>query len=362
MIRLAAYNVENLFERAAAFNLPDAAESRAAALAHARVNAILGKPRYLAADRRAIQAHLAALGLARSDRSKIAILRQSRGRLRDRAGAITAAGRGDWVGQVELLPEPVNAEAIANTGRVIQRLGADILAVVEAESRPALLRFVRQVLKGSPDYAHAMLVDGNDERGIDVGLLTKRGLEICAMRSHVDAREGRFDPVFARDCPEYEVRLPSGRSLWVLPNHFSSKFGGAGADPRRAAQAARAAGIYRARRDSGAELVAVVGDLNDDPRRSVLDPLLKGTDLRDASALPAWESDGLPGTFGAGTAGTKIDYVLLSPALQALARRAGVERSGVFDSRTTPRWEMLPGMTEATAASDHAAIWVDLDL
>jgi endonuclease/exonuclease/phosphatase family metal-dependent hydrolase len=362
MLRLAAFNVENLFERAAAFNLADPDEGKAVSLAHARANALFAKPRYAAADRRAMLGLLDTLGLAKSDRSKVAILRQNRGKLRDGSGAITARGRADWVGQVDLLAEPVNAEAIANTGRVIQKVAADVLALVEAESRPALVRFVAQVLERAPDYAHAMLVDGNDERGIDVGLLARRGLEICEMRSHVDARENGCDPVFARDCPEYEVRVGGGKSLWVIPNHFSSKRGGAAADRRRTAQAERAAAIYRERRKRGAELVAVVGDLNDEPRRPVLDALLRRTDLKDVSELPAFESDGLPGTYGPGTLGTKIDYILLSPALRALARRGGVERSGVFDKRATPRWEMLPGLTEATAASDHAAIWVDLDL
>ncbi len=367
MLRLAAFNVENLFERAAAFNLADTDDGKAVSLAHARVNALFAKPRYAAADRRAIRAQLDVLGLdigkgARRRRPAVAILRENRGKLRGKDGEITAAGRGDWVGQVDLLTEPVNAEAIANTGHVIQRVNADVLAVVEAENRPALVRFVAQVLGREPDYAHAMLVDGNDERGIDVGLLARRGLEIREMRSHVDAAEDGFDPVFARDCPEYEVRVGGGKSLWVIPNHFSSKRGGAAADERRRAQAERAAAIYRERRKRGAELVAVVGDLNDEPRRPVLDALLKRTDLKDVSDLAAFEPDGLPGTYGPGTLGTKIDYVLLSPALQALARRGGVERSGVFDKRATPRWEMLPGLTDKTAASDHAAIWVDLDL
>lgn len=366
-MRLAAFNVENLFERAVAFNLPDAERGKRIALAHARANALFAAPRYGAAERRAMAAALEELGLARADRSAFAVLRENRGRLRNGARqrppfAITAAGRGDWVGQVDLLTEPVNAEAIRNTGLVIRAVGADVLALVEAESRPALLRFVEQVLGRDPDYAHAMLVDGNDPRGIDVGLLTRRGLPIGGMRSHVDAAGGGFDPVFARDCPEFEVRLPDGRSLWVVPNHFSSRRGGAAADRRRAAQAASAADIYRARRASGEELVAVLGDLNDDPRRGTLDALLEGTDLVDAQSLPVWRDDGLPGTYGAGTLGTKLDYVLLSPALRSLARAAGAERSGVFDKRRTPRWDMLPGLTDATAASDHAAVWVDLDL
>jgi hypothetical protein len=37
-----------------------------------------------------------------------------------------------------------------------------------------------------------------------------------------------------------------------------------------------------------------------------------------------------------------------------------VPRKGVFSA--SDRWPMFPNMTEHTQASDHAAIWADLDL
>jgi len=43
-----------------------------------------------------------------------------------------------------------------------------------------------------------MLVDGNDERGIDVGIMTKTGFRIRTIRSHVDA-EDDVGIVFSRD-------------------------------------------------------------------------------------------------------------------------------------------------------------------
>ena len=54
---------------------------------------------------------------------------------------------------------------------MIQALKADVLCVVEVENRLVLDRFNRQVQgKFLPAYQHNLLVDGNDERGIDVGL------------------------------------------------------------------------------------------------------------------------------------------------------------------------------------------------
>lgn len=52
-------------------------------------------------------------------------------------------------------------------------------------------------------YGHVMVVDGNDQRGIDVGLLTTEEIDITSVSSHVDVpdpkRPGK--PLFSRDCP-----------------------------------------------------------------------------------------------------------------------------------------------------------------
>ena len=75
-----------------------------------------------------------------------------------------------------------------NTGRVIRDVDVHILAVIEAEDRVALKTFDRFVLDRVNDelpqgqrkepYRSVMLIDGNDDRGIDVGLMTKGGYDI----------------------------------------------------------------------------------------------------------------------------------------------------------------------------------------
>jgi exonuclease III len=63
------------------------------------------------------------------------------------------------------------------------------------------------------------------------------------------------------------------------------------------------------------------------------------------------------------TAGNKIDYVLLSPALFAQTVRGGIFRKGMWPGVRPPRWPSYPEITkEAEAASDHGAIWADIDL
>ena len=76
---------------------------------------------------------------------------------------------------------------------------------------------------GGHPFDNIMLIDGNDPRGIDVGLMTRATYDIGWMQSHVDDRTTLGEYVFSRDCPEYGVRTPSRETVWVLVNHFKSK-------------------------------------------------------------------------------------------------------------------------------------------
>src|SRR5581483_11866259 len=149
-------------------------------------------------------------------------------RSRDGRVEIVAGGRGDWIGWVELTTDRVDEVALLNTARVIQDVAADIVGVVEAENRTALKRFADAglLLDGRPRYPHIAVAEGNDERGINVGVMSAAGYPIDLRRSHVDDTDatGRL---FSRDCAEYHFRLPGGQLLAVLVNHFKSKgYGG----------------------------------------------------------------------------------------------------------------------------------------
>jgi endonuclease/exonuclease/phosphatase family metal-dependent hydrolase len=112
------------------------------------------------------------------------------------------------------------------------------------------------------------------------------------------------------------------------------------------------------------EHVVIAGDLNDTPDSKPLAPLLAdGSDLKDISAHPSFDDGGRPGTYGNSTKSNKIDYILLSPALFAKVTAGGIDRRGVWGGRNGTLWPIFPEITEAhEAASDHAAIWADLDI
>jgi endonuclease/exonuclease/phosphatase family metal-dependent hydrolase len=369
IMRLAVYNVENLFDRPRAMN-HDSWDTGAPVLSDfAELSRLLGEPVY--ADKPAMVALMKALGLENSDTGPFVLLRRNRGGLvrRPQAGGleITATGRADWVGSLELRRAPINEHAMRNTARVIADLGADVLGIVEADNRPVLAAFNSQILPaiGGTPFRHVMLIDGNDERGIDVGLVSRAGFPIGEMRSRVDDRGADGRAIFSRDCPQFEVMTPAGNRLMVLVNHFKSKgYGGmAASNARRRAQAVRVAEIYAELTAAGEAHIAIMGDLNDTPDSAPLAPLLVDTDLADIFTHPAFDDGGYPGTYDSSTAAKKIDYLLLSPALFAKVTAGGVHRKGMWPGVRPRRWDAYAELTRPEdAASDHAALWADIDL
>jgi endonuclease/exonuclease/phosphatase family metal-dependent hydrolase len=397
-LRLATFNVENLFARAKALDTESWDEGRPALAAFESFNRIAAKPEYSAQDKADLLAALETLrvlvrtpaGLRPNKKpfdDAWAVLRENRGDFLvapdDREPRIEANGRGDWIGWVELLTEPVDATGTRMTARVIDEVAADVLCVVEAEDRPSLVRFNDQLLGGR--YGHAMLLDGNDPRGIDVGLFCTAAVDVRWVRGHVDVPDpavpGRR--LFSRDCPLYHLRLAGGVDLFLLLNHLKSQsFSGGNPDPLRTRQSTEVRAIYDRLRAEGAQFVAVLGDFNkgpdpDDPtRHPTLEALLgEGSPLVDAYQHPNFS--GLfdakdidrqrPGSFQSCVLRNRLDYILLSPELADRVTDGGVFRKGLWGNPKNVKrpalWDAYPEITASRqAASDHALVWVDLDL
>ncbi len=379
---VAAFNVENLFDRAKVYNDEDPDAHQDVLDAFAELNSLFEEQPYSQAHKSRMLELIEQLGMLRRDQGTFTRIRKIRGQLISRPRSsppfIKANGREDWVGWCELRTAAVDEEAMLNTARMIRDVNADVLAIVEAESRPVLLKFHEMMMEklglDTPQgYRHLMIIDGNDDRGIDVGLATKTGFPIGELRSHVDDLKPDGHPIFSRDCPEYEVTTPSGARVIVLPNHFKSKFGGNNPASRakRRAQSEAVAGYYQRLISEGVENVVVLGDLNDTPDSEELAPLLADTDLKDASEHPAFTEfefnadnghRGI-GTHGLGNDNAKIDYLLLSPALFDRVTNGGIFRKGIWPGSQPPRWEVYDEVKKKHhAASDHHAIWADIDI
>ena len=377
-LRLATFNVQNLFRRAKVLNLDTTAAARAILDDIQRLNELLGKENYSAQDKADIKQLLMKHDVENEEKRSF-FIQQVRGKLYSQKqgtpvgvtniSQIKADGRGDFDGWIELERELVSTAAIENTARVIQAVDADVLCAVEVESRPALVEFNERFLQPAKRYPHKMLIDGNDKRGIDVGLFSR--FDIGDMRSHVDdalpksaaepnvASKARF----SRDCAEFAVQLPGGRTLWVLCNHFKSRGFGNKADndkkrERESAQVRKILGRF----DLKKELVAVCGDFNELPSSASLAPLLGAMpDLRNVfDKLPAG-ADRWTHRDDA-SANEQIDYLLVSKPLFAVCTKVEIERRGVFRKSALATTRFLTVKGEKDAASDHAAVWAEFNL
>jgi endonuclease/exonuclease/phosphatase family metal-dependent hydrolase len=365
-MRLATFNVENLFRRPVVLDQPTWADGRAQLNDYTTFNGIISKASYSSTDKQWLVDFLDRYDMAdrRIGKDDPFQLNEVRGKLfkvprGETKAEIIVDGRGDWDGWLELRRHNVNHVAIENTARVVEALNADVLAVVEAEDRIALQRFNDSyLLSQGVGFIYNMLIDGNAERGIDVGIYSKQ--PIRSIHSNIGLGLPG-EPTFSRDCAEFEIETPAGDTIWVLVNHFKSKgYGSAfSSNARRGRQAKAVAEIYRNRVARNPK-VAVVGDLNDTPDSTPLAPLIQQTDLEDVMSHPLYVNgnDRRPGTYSSGAKSNKIDYILLSPALWATVSAVGVERRGVWAPRTFPHFPEIGSAVEA--ASDHAAVWVDL--
>jgi hypothetical protein len=118
-VRLASFNVENMFQWPKALNADSWAAGKPVLEAYAALQALLEHSIYSDADRDAIIARLVELGLRDSDESEWAYLRRSRGQLlarhRDDTVEVIADGGGDWIGWLELKREAVDEVATRST-------------------------------------------------------------------------------------------------------------------------------------------------------------------------------------------------------------------------------------------------------
>ena len=365
MIRLATYNLENLFTRPSAMNRADDDEGRQAIEDHAEANRIIDQEIYGTEEKRQLIELSEKYGwhLLKPPEEALVKLQKIRGQLfrkpEDGQLEVVASGRTAWIGWFELQREDIAWTATYNTGHVIKETGADILITIEVEDRPTLSRFNQQVLRAQLEceYPHFMVIDGNDERGIDVGILSR--YPIVEIRSHVDDPLPDGRSVFSRDCPEFDIMLPGDRRIVIIPNHFKSKRNGNNQTSRdhRRAQAKRAHEIASATLHRSA-LLLIGGDLNDTPDSWPLAPLF-ADGFEDVIRHPNYPQD-RPGTYQTGLASQKLDYLIMAPALRLRLRNTGIERRGSYHPRTWEPFDTVQSTEDE--ASDHHLVWADFDL
>ncbi len=146
----------------------------------------------------------------------------------------------------------------------------DVIGLAEVENRFVLRKLLTETLLRKADYA-IVHYDSPDPRGIDVALLY-RASKLDTLRTF----PVRVPGVETREMLVAQLRTkPAGDSLAVIVCHHPSKYGGAAADPKRAAAVGRLAALSDSLRACGWARQVAIGDFNDTPDAPLYRPLLQ---------------------------------------------------------------------------------------
>lgn len=371
MVKIATYNLNNLFERAKIMELEGFSKVTKEVLNDVKkLNELLDKESYAGKTGTDITTILNKYftSLKNGKRTKTENEWFKVNEIREKLFSISKDGSGiklkakdknDWYGWIELLKEKTNGDSVLNTARVLNAIKADIICTVEVDNRIALKNF-SELMKNNFkfSYENSMLIDGNDERGIDVGVLSN--FEIGSVVSHINDYyldgNKRKQNIFSRDCPEYEIKLSKNKSLFLLCNHFKSKGYGdpASNDRKRKLQADEVVKIL-SKYNLSKDYVVVAGDFNDTPDSQPLKNLLSVKGIYDVLNHKSFKGDRW--TYHTGK--EQIDFLLVSEPLFKSINEVNIERRGIFKKGNVSFKEVT---SKVNQASDHACVWVSFDL
>jgi len=318
------------------------------------------------------------LGFEKISRKSYAVMRRRGGELFFRgcysSAEMKANSLTDWNGWVALQTIPVDPVATQNKARVIAEVNADVLLLQEVEDRNSLLEFNNQLLpefNGVP-YRELLVLQGNDGRGQEMGMLTKNGFQIQEVRTYGNELDDNGKPVFNKNLVKYEIITPSQNKIILLSVHLQEQGKDKeNCDALRFRQANRVAEIYHQLRSQGHEHVIVTGTLNTVSYCFSLAPLLQKTGLKDISKHPNFnvavekEKDAgnfHRGAFAMGLNTKQKDYLLLSPEMFNRVKNSGLNRKAVWPERAS-HWPVYNTIkNEKQAASEHPVVWGEIEI
>ncbi|MGD0337417.1 MAG: endonuclease/exonuclease/phosphatase family protein [Bacteroidota bacterium] len=275
-------------------------------------------------------------------------------------------------------PREISRKQRQNTAAVVLNNSPDILAVQEVENLPTMRLFNSEFMHHY--FKYSILIEGNDSmRMIDVGLFSNH--PILNIRTHMFETKNlpsHKSPshIFSRDCLEVDV-LINKQIVTFLINHFKAQeaFTKRGKKPsddvlKRRMQAERVVEIVEEKytSDHNAQYI-VLGDLNCAPPADGVSDL--AAFYKTKAVIPIDDSlDGQQWTHFLSmknqkrSSVSKMDYIFISPAIRKKNPKAEliIERGGLSPLCRFYTGKRFPGITENTEASDHCAVFVDLDI
>ena len=247
------------------------------------------------------------------------------------------------------------------TAKAIKDTKADILGLQEVENLDTLKSFQSRFLKS---YQYQYLIDGNDPRLIDVGVLSK--IVAKHLVTHQFDKSGK-SKVFSRDCLEIEYNL-NGTPFTLFVNHFKSMLGGRSQTmARRKAQSQRVVQIVTDKFGSnpGNENFIIVGDLNDYMPSSGLHPLLSQPWLENVVQTRLPQSEQWTHWYDREKSVSQLDYILVSKRIADGNPNAKplIVRKGLAQKATQYAGPRYPGVGALRpSASDHCPVGITITI
>jgi exonuclease III len=296
----------------------------------------------------------------------------------DSAGGITLSFDRDQIDVRTFMGRLVRAKDATETAIVAARIrdvmNADVLAVQEVEHIEILKQFNREHLDNL--YPHVALIEGNDQRLIDVGVMSKRPLGPITSHQTAVHPDDPGQRVFGRDLLQVEILDARGDKLFTLYNtHLKSRFvphgedpvqGAAKANARRQRQAETIAKIITRQERPNSKFV-LVGDMNDPPDSLFIAPMLSVDNQTLINTLenPAETRPAKAETAGQGPGPQTTAWThRFNPAGSELPRYELFDH--IWVSRALENRFSNPTIDRRTKhggdGSDHDPAWVDLEL
>lgn len=281
--------------------------------------------------------------------------------------------------RVKTKPEKEKSQSqIDGVAEAIKEVSPDIIFLQEVEGETSLENFASHDLQ---DQWRPLLINGNDSRGIHIGVLVKKSVPLqFEYESHRDepfSSENHPDlkRVFSRDFPVLIARAPEGgEPLFILAGvHGKSKRSENNKDPEsreiRTAQAERMVEVIKDYQKRFPKTpILIMGDFNAEVQSEPEYAALRSFNLKDVldltpGALPVGDPGRVTHTFhpnGGSTKASQLDSILVVPPYDDLVKKAEVYRYKNEDGSIKPIPKTYAEREKNP--SDHYPLWTDLDL
>jgi len=275
----------------------------------------------------------------------------------------------DWNGWTKLNTVPISKDSIKNKAKVILDVDPDIILLQQVENRKSLIQFHEIFFKKNREsgYEEIMHLQGNDGRGLGMGILLKSGYHIKSIKSFANERDENGNLLFDNGFQQYKIKTPKNKMLFLLCCQLLEN---GVSESHRKQQVMKIAKTYTNLRSKGHQHIIVAGTLNTPSYSDSISPIFE-SDLKDVVKHNSFKvitdsgEDAGYYRMGAYRMGVNIkqkDYLLVSPAFYDKIDQCGMNRKALWPLKK-PEWEIYDTVqNEKDAASDHPLLWAKFKL